>query len=130
VIWRLSLLAVVLGRFRGRQARIQDLHLMFWALRTSTTRNLLASWWSGVRAPDLATVRIEPGLDVTVALAVAEGIATVTTTGKIKLTQKGLAFAQSIDSEGGLMVAEKELLTVLQPLNETEITRRMGGVAV
>ncbi len=127
VVWRLSLLVLILSKFRSQRARVEHLHLMFWALGTSTTRALMASWWKGLRQPDLATVKSEPRLEVTLSLAVAEALVRILANGKAELTPRGKKFAQTLDSSEDVLVQEKELLASLQPLTETAVWQRMGG---
>lgn len=79
---------------------------------------------------DLATVRVDPRLDVTLSLAAAENLVQVTNAKKAALTPRGLELGALIDADLELMRPEKELLRLLAPLNESSILRHMGGAVV
>lgn len=130
VAWRLSALALVLAKFRANRASIAHLHLLMWAMRTPATRALMVSWWEGRRAVDLATVRVDPRLEVTLSLAAAENLIQMTNAKKVALLPRGLELGALIDADIDLMKPEKELLRLMAPLNESAILRHMGGAVV
>lgn len=127
VTWRISLLALTLGKFRGSAASLGTLHLFMWASQSSLARTLLVAWLTGVRAPDVVTSRIDPGLETTVRLAIAEGLAVLTGSGRVELTERGKELAALIDASEGLMAVEKDMLRQVAPLNDNSIRTRMGG---
>jgi hypothetical protein len=128
VAWRLSILILTLAKFRGGRAAIHNLHLILWALSARGTRALMLSWWKGLQPVDLATVRFDPGLEITLALAAAEDLVLVGTKGRVELTSRGSEFAALIDADVDLLMPEKEMLRQLSPLNDANVTRHMGGV--
>jgi hypothetical protein len=126
VAWRLSMLILILSKFRGRRSSVENLHLIFWGMRTRATRALLSSWWKGLQPPDLATTKSEPTLDVTISLAAAEDLVSFTAAGKVALTDHGVRFAALLESEDDVMQDEKALLTELGLLGDAAILRHLG----
>lgn len=127
VAWRISLLTLTLGKFRGSAASLGTLHLFMWASQSSLARRLLVAWLTGVQAPDIVTSRIDPRLETTVRLAVAEGLAVLANSGRVELTERGKELAALIDASEGLMAVEKEMLRQVMPLNDSSVRTRMGG---
>lgn len=127
VVWRMSLLVLTLGKFRGQTASVRSLHLISWALRGGRTSNMLRSWLTGRAIPDLVTSRIDPQLDMTLRLAAAEGLITMTTNGRAGLTDRGRELAAVLDGDSEVLEAEKSLLRDIAPLNDSSLARRMGG---
>lgn len=128
VVWRMSLLVLTLGKFRGQTASISSLHLISWALRGNRTSNMLRSWLSGQATPDLVTSRMDPLLDTTLRLAAAEGLITLTKSGRASLTARGEELAAVLDANEEVLESEKALLRDISPLNDSSLARRMGGV--
>jgi len=127
VVWRLSLLVLTLGKFRGQTASISSLHLISWALRGNRTSNMLRAWLTGQHVPDLVTSRIDPLLDTTLRLAAAEGLITLTTNGRASLTDRGKELAAVLDGDAEVLAQEKALLSDIAPLNDSSLAKRMGG---
>ena len=127
VTWRISLLALTLGKFRGGAASLGTLHLFMWGSQSSLARSLLVAWLTGRQAPDIVTSRIDPGLDTTVRLAAAEGLVVLTNSGRVELTERGKELAALIDASDELLPVEKEMLRNVSPLNDSSIKSRMGG---
>lgn len=128
VVWRMSLLVLVLGKFRGQTASVGSLHLISWALRGSRTSNMLRSWLTGETVADLVTSRMDPLLETTLRLASAEGLVTMTTNGRVALTERGKELAAVLDGDGDVLASEKSLLRDIAPLNDSSLAKRMGGV--
>lgn len=127
VTWRLSLLVLVVAKCRGQTASFASLHLLMWGLRSSHANNLLTSWLTGQVVPDLVTSRMDPLLDTTVRLAVAEGLVEVTSTGRVKVLERGKELAALIDADNELLKVEKDTLRAIAPLSDTSLAQRMGG---
>jgi hypothetical protein len=130
VAWRIPVLVLVVSKFRGQRASVANLHLMIWAMKSAVTRALISAWWEGRQPADLATIRTDPHLEVTLGLAAAEDLVAIGRTGRVELTERGKEFAALIDGDSELMSIEKDLLRELAPLNESSILRHMGGASI
>lgn len=124
----MSLLVLILGKFRGQAASVRSLHLISWALRGTRTSHMLRSWLTGQLTPDLVTSRLDPTLDTTLRLAAAEGLITLTKNGRATLTERGMELAAVLDGDESVLATEKGLLSDIRPLNDASIAKRMGGV--
>lgn len=125
--WRVSLLVLVVAKCKGQAASIGTLHLLMWGLRGRRTRALLRAWLTGARPADLVTSRLDPDLETTIRLAAAEQLLELTPRGRVHLLERGKELAALIDANGELLVAEKELLASVRPLNDSSIAKRIGG---
>ncbi|WP_406092975.1 hypothetical protein [Kitasatospora purpeofusca] len=108
--WRISALALVLDKCRGRTANVEQIHLLIWALRSSNSRQLLKRWLAGEKSPDEFVVRYDPALSRTIAIAISSGIVQRGANHAISLTASGEALARSIWAEDQVLLKEKELL--------------------
>lgn len=125
--FRLAVLVLVLSRFRNNSASLSSAHLFLWSLRSTRTRQMLLSWWSGARSAGSATSRLDSQLPITLNVAVANGLVAVkSSTGRISLTNAGLELASAINEQPELMLAEKQYLSRFLRLSDAEITRRLG----
>lgn len=128
VAYRTSLLVLILSRFNQTAARLDNLHLLTWAARSGRTRTMLQRWWSGRRFISTSTVRMDPDLDLTIRLALADGL--IQTAGsnrqRLKLTEKGESLARAIDEAPSLLSIEKAFLETLAPLSDGSVDRRLG----
>lgn len=128
VQWRIGLLTLVLSKSHGQRSTMPTLNLLLWAMQSPGTRDLLKRWWFGAEAADLATIRSDPGLDVTLDLAFAEQLVQVNRSGTVHLTERGKEMAALIDADIDLMAPEKALLSDMRPLNERRVRERLGGL--
>ena len=126
-IWRLSLLSLILSKCRGQAAKLSTLHALSWALHSSSTRMLARKWWNEPDTADLATLRTDPRLDTTISIAAAEDLVEVSSSGRIELTGRGKEFGALLDGDKNLMAEEKAFLRDLAPINDTQVSRRIGG---
>lgn len=129
VAYRSSVVVLVLGHFRAHAARLDNVHLLLWAMRTSRTRRMLMSWWEGHSYFGAAIARIDPGLQITMNLVRADGLVefTAATGQRLRLTGKGEDLLTLINADGDLLTAEKAFLGGLS-LTDAEVDRRMGRV--
>ena len=125
--WRICLLALMLAKCRGQAASVGTLHILSWALQTGTTRSLAIKWWRDPGTADIATLRTDPRLDRTIAIAAAEHLVLVTARGRIELTDRGRELGALLDGEQGVMLTEKTFLRDLAPINDSQVSRRLGG---
>lgn len=126
--WRMALLCVVLNQCRGKAASLDHLHLLNWSLRTSTTRGLLKIWLDGVRPMDSATTRLDPSLETTIRLGIAENLIDVRSNGRVALSDLGKSVADELSTHPELFQVEREYLASLGPLSEAGLRRRLGPV--
>lgn len=130
VAYRTSLLVLVLAHFNQRAASVQSLNSIFWATRNSRTRRMFKNWWSGRYSITSNTERSDPGLGVTVRLAVVDGLIVPLRGGeRVKLTEKGGQLAEAILAEPNLMRDERLFLSELGPLSDAAVVRRLSGGA-
>ncbi|WP_405589912.1 hypothetical protein [Streptomyces sp. NBC_01190] len=111
--WRLSALAIVLDKCRGGTANPEQIHLLIWALRSSSSREMIQRWISGERMPDDFAVRYDPALSRTISIAVASGLAERRPNQSIALTSQGSALARTVWSDREVLREEKGLLSSL-----------------
>lgn len=110
VAWRLSVLALLLVRGRSNTLALEHLHVLWWAIRSSTSRDIFLRWISGERRPDELLVRFDPSLTLTVDLAQGQGLVVIGPSGSVQLTAGGLSFALAIGQATGVLEAEKAFL--------------------
>lgn len=113
ITWRLSVLCLVLQRFRSNRSTLENLHTMWWAIRSVESRNLFLRWLDGDKRPDEIIVRFDPSLALTVDLALGSGLASRTSTGSIGLTPAGLALAGELWSYTDVLAEEKVFISKL-----------------
>lgn len=130
ITWRISTFVLVLAKCRGQAASINTIHSISWALQSSSTRSLARKWWNAPNTADLATLRMDPRLLTTLSIAAAEDLVSVTRSGRVELTERGRELGAMIDADGDLLVEEKALLRDLAPLNDRQVSARLGGVEV
>jgi hypothetical protein len=110
--WRLSTLAMVLARCRGRTAAPQQLHLIVTALRSPLLQQAILRGLAGGALPGDELVRDDPALTRTIRIAHAAGLVEAHPT-RIRLTEDGLALARRIATAPNVLQKEKEFLSRL-----------------
>lgn len=121
--WRLSVLTLLLAKGRSRALTLPHLHVLWWAVRTVTSRSLFLKWFEGDKHPDELLVRFDPSLTATVDLAYGQGLAERTQSGLIKLTATGFALANAVKDDSAVLVTEKEFLSRLpNSINQRQIS--------
>lgn len=113
ISWRLSVLCMLLQRFRNDRATLEHLHIVWWAMRSPDSQQLFLRWFDGDKRPDELIVRFDPSLSVTVDLAIGEDLVEVTSTGAIGLSLIGRELALEIWKDPAVLVAEKAFLSKL-----------------
>ncbi len=128
IAYRTSLLVLILSRFNGKAAKLENVHLFMWATRTKRTRKMLSAWWAGRKYATTQVHKIDPDLLVTVRLAIADGIVGIKGKGRqrICLTKKGIELASAIDHEVGLLSTEKSFLASFPRLSDAAVVRYLG----
>lgn len=110
--WRVAALCLILRHSRADSAPVEQLHTLWWAIRSEHTRNLFLKWHEGSKSPDELLVRFDPSVDVTIDLTLGAELASREPSGTIKLTPTGKSFADDI-AQGSSLVAERAFLQSL-----------------
>jgi hypothetical protein len=120
-VWRLPIVLLLVDSCRQRRATHEQLHVLNWAVRSTTSAEALARFLAGELAPGEAVVRFEPALDR--AATLARGFGLITWKGRFwELTAKGRELLEDIRADDALLAREKELLTALpKPLTQTAV---------
>lgn len=111
--WRVTVLTMLISRGRGSKLAIDHLHVLWWAIRTSKTRDLFLRWNQGDKSPDELLVRFDPSLTVTVDLAIGSGLVAKEPSGTIRLTSAGAEIATSVGNDETVLRVEKDFLNSL-----------------
>lgn len=129
--YRTGVLVLVLSQFNRGAASVINLHTVVWALRTARTRQMFRAWWDGRRFSFSSTSRIDPDLQVTLNLALVDGLIVSRREGaRVELLEKGWDLANRIAAVDDLLVVEKDFLQGLERLSDASMDRRLtGGVS-
>lgn len=120
--WRLSVLCLILQRGRGSALRPEHLHVLWWAIRSLSTREQLLRWFAENRDPDELLVRFDPALTATLDLALGAGLASRQPSGTIKLTVSGTALVQALRTDPDALQTERQFLDRLpNSLTQTQL---------
>lgn len=111
--WRLSVLTLLLTRGRSTSLALDHLHVLWWAIRTPTSRSLFLRWLAGDKSPDEMIVRFDPSLTVTIDLALGQNLTQKTKSGLIKLTTAGIGLANAVNDDTTVLLTEKLFLEQL-----------------
>lgn len=111
--WRLATLLLILARCRGNKANLQQLNLLYWAIRSPGHQRLIVRWFREDKRPDDLVVRFDPALVRTVNLAVALGLLTRNHTLRFALTARGNHYAEALNASDSVLTAEKRFLSAL-----------------
>lgn len=108
ISWRLTILCVILNRCRGSKTNLQTLHVLWWATRSRTSRDLFVRWLEGDNRPDDLVVRFDPSLTVTIDLAFGAGLVTWDSgTSVVALTAQGKSVAEAAWSDETVVREER-----------------------
>lgn len=126
VAYRTALLAMTLSRFNQGAIKLGNLHTIMWATRSARTRQMFVAWWNGRRSYDTITSRLDPDLQVTLNLALADSLVElVSNRTRVRLTEAGRRLAQLIDEEDGLLMPEKLFFRNFQRLSDSSMERNL-----
>jgi hypothetical protein len=128
IAYRTAVLLLTLDGFNQHAASVANLHIVLWAMRSARTRQMFKNWWTGRREIDFVSQRIEPTLDVSVRLALADGLVTLVGSPRhrLALTERGENLADVVAATDQLLVAEKELLAAVGRMSDAAFERKMG----
>ncbi|MYV77970.1 hypothetical protein GT352_29160 [Streptomyces sp. SID1046] len=124
--WRLGALVLVLSHFRGSAADAEDLSLVTHALRTPTTRARFLAWWDGRFVAGVGSFNLEPSLELTIRLAHAESLVSVSPKGRVTLLDKGKSFSESLKRDADIFSDEKSFLAYLVPISTAKLKRAIA----
>ncbi|WP_146758869.1 hypothetical protein [Micromonospora noduli] len=110
--WRLSALALVLERSRGKTASLEQVHFLTSAMRSEQMALMALRWFRGLRAPDDPIIRYDPSMSRTIGLAIASGLASWKGA-SVSLTDEGIGLAAAIKSDDSVLKREKSFLSEL-----------------
>jgi hypothetical protein len=129
VAYRTALVVLVLSRFNRHAAKLTNLHTVMWATRTARTRRTFSAWWNGRRFYNASTERLDPDLQITLNLAIVDGLVAPAGEGRrVQLTERGNELARLLDDEHELLAIEKKFLSALEPLSDASMERQLGEV--
>lgn len=124
ISWRLTILCLILMRCRGSKTNLQTLHVLWWAMRARTSRELFVRWVEGDNRPDDLVVRFDPSLTVTLDLALGAGLVTwESSTSVVGLTLEGKGFADRAWADENVLREERTFLRRL-PAHITQKSMR------
>ena len=127
--YRTALVVLVLSRFNQGAAKLTNLHTLMWSTRTARTRRMFTAWWNGRRFYNTSTERLDPDLQVTLNLAIVDGLIEPAGDGtRIRLADKGQELARLIYEHEDLLGVEKAFLEGLNRLSDSAMERKLAGV--
>jgi hypothetical protein len=120
-VWRVPVIVLLISHCRGKKATHEQLHILNWAVRSTSSAKLLGEYLAGEIPPDRAIVRMEPALDRAAALARGFGLAAWK--GRYwTLTHNGRKLLETLRADESLLAREKGLLGGLsKPLTQTAV---------
>lgn len=119
VLWRISLLVLLIDKCRGGCATLEQLHVLNWAVRSERTISRAREALTGSRRPDTPVVRFDPSLSRAIAYALGEELVTedrgndAATRYRLYLTSPGRALLRTVKETRTSFVAEKKFLEAL-----------------
>lgn len=124
--WRIGALVLVLSSFRASTADVDHLNVLTHALRTPTTRARFLAWWQGNFVAGVGSFNLEPSLDLTIRLAHAEGLISVSPKGRVALLSPGQQFAHELSRNEDVFSEEKEFLMRLGSISSAKLKRAIA----
>lgn len=113
--WRVSLIVLMLGYSRGKQASLAKLHILNDAIRTNRSTHLLDLVVDAKAGMMPWTFRIEPAFARAVDFVVGDKLAEWTssaTRSSLQLTASGVALFDKLKVESDVLESEKNVLAV------------------
>ncbi|MEU6553083.1 hypothetical protein ABZ915_22780 [Streptomyces sp. NPDC046915] len=83
-------------------------------------------WWEGEFVAGVGSFNLEPSLDLTIRLAHAEGLISVSQKGRVSLLDKGGNFAEVLKLNPEIFSEEKEFLLRLVPISTAKLKRAIA----
>lgn len=108
--WRIGLLVLLLSQCcRQQRSSLTRLHVLNWAVRSETNHEDLTALIEGRLPPDALIVRFDPAFNRAIDFAIGEGLVKRVDGSRIELTATGKDFAEEINKDSAVYVAEKKL---------------------
>jgi hypothetical protein len=121
---RVPLLLLLIDKARGGTASWKALHVLSWALRHPSHRELLlALRQNDDELPDRALVRLEPALDRAIDLAVGLGYLETNQRRTFTLTERGRAVVETVRSSDALAEERAFLDQIGGKVTQREVDR-------
>jgi hypothetical protein len=88
---------------------------------------MFLAWWGGRRPPLTTTFRFDPQADTTIDLAIGFGLCAARSSGRLVLTERGIAIADELLADEQVFEVEKAFLDSLpRSITETVFRQRLG----
>lgn len=120
---RLALLVLAIDHCRGKQATVEQLHALNWAIKTAEEQQRFLEFLAGRQDPGDVVIRFDPSLDRVVHLA--EGLGLVETAGtnpRVGLTQRGRRLAAALKKQQDCLVEEQEFLNKVGTVTQSQLS--------
>lgn len=120
-LWRVPYVLLLVRACRSQVASLQQLHVLNWALRSTTESESLSYLLSGQVLAEQPVVRYEPALDRAVALA--GGLDFLRFASKLwRLNDSGRELLADVETDPGLLAEEKRRLGIIgKPLTQVAV---------
>lgn len=129
--WRVSLIMLMLGNSRSKQASLAKLHILNDAIRSSQGGHLLELVIKAKSGKMPWTFRVEPAFARAVDFVVGDKLATWTTTAgraALQLTVQGIRLFDALNGEADVLTTEKVVLKeYAKSISETMVTAVLGA---
>lgn len=124
--WRVACLLLALRSSHGRSSTIEQLHVLFWALRSEENGRRLSAAWEDAPGSIRVLRAFEPHLEETLTIAREAGLIEQRANGRQALTDLGARVVDRIRDEEDLMDAEKQRLAGLGQISTSQMWQRLG----
>lgn len=129
--WRVSLIVLMLGYSRAKQASLAKLHILNDAIRASRSEHLLELVVKAKPGRMPWTFRVEPAFGRAVDFVVGDKLAGWTTTADrsaLQLTAQGVRLFEALTRDTDLLTSEKDLIAkYAKSMTETMVTAVLGA---
>lgn len=128
IVWRMSVTLLALNSSRGKKASLAKLHIVNDALRNPTSREKLSAILAN-EIPLLSwRVRVEPAFSRNLDFMAAENLIEwliANERSSLKLTQKGILAAKSLEDDDETLLEEKSFLKFTMKSLSEDLVRRI-----
>lgn len=128
-VYRIALIALVLKlNCRGNTASLIKLQFFNWVLKDPHLRRHIEQRLDTQTVFTLELIHMDPMVNLALKYAYADGLISVTTNSKYKMTAKGAEFAQKLaDAPDDILRNDRELLARLgQRISEVKLKRELS----
>lgn len=129
--WRVSIIVLMLGYSRAKQASLAKLHILNDAIRASRSEHLIELVIKAKPGKMPWTFRVEPAFGRAVDFVVGDKLAGWTTTADrsaLQLTAQGVRLFEALTRDAELLTSEKDILAkYAKSMTETMVTAVLGS---